>query len=163
VLSGCEKSSNPKANSVNETRQDAAVMNIVRACGTAAGIAQSAVRIIGLDVPSDAAISFEILSGRNVLSSETCEDMRQMQEFCNVSLRESESLNAKIIASLIQDRLADFEVFAREVERAIFRALGVKQAQGGRTLGLLAGEFAVPDDFSTDSEEINGLFFGDDG
>ena len=36
--------------SVNETRQDAEVMNIVRACGTAAGLAKSAVQVRGLEV-----------------------------------------------------------------------------------------------------------------
>ena len=117
--------------SVDETRQDAAVMNIVRACGTAAGIAQSAVQVIGLDVPSEAATCFEILSGRNVLSSETCEDMRQMEEFCDVALREPEALNAKIIASLIQDRLADFEVFAREVENALLKTSDDRQVERG--------------------------------
>lgn len=113
--------------SVNETRQDAAVMNIVRACGTATSIAKSAVQVIGLSVPSDAAKSFEILSDRNVLSSETCEDMRQIEAFCDIALREPESLSAEMIASLISDRLADFEVFAREAESALFKTSDDRQ------------------------------------
>jgi uncharacterized protein YutE (UPF0331/DUF86 family) len=149
--------------SVNETRQDAAVMNIVRACGTAAGIAKNAVQVFGLDVPSDAAKSFEILSDRNVLSSETCADMRQMAEFCDISLRESESLNAEMIASLINDRLADFEVFAREVESALLKTSDDRQIERGRTLGMVAGQLAVPDDLLAESDEINGMFFGDYG
>jgi prevent-host-death family protein len=31
-----------------------------------------------------------------------------------------------------------------------------------RRLGLLAGEFSVPDDFSEESEEINAMFYGGD-
>ena len=30
-----------------------------------------------------------------------------------------------------------------------------------RRLGLLAGRFSVPDDFSEESEEINAMFYGD--
>lgn len=31
-----------------------------------------------------------------------------------------------------------------------------------RKLGLLAGAFAVPDDFGQDSEEVDAMFYGDD-
>ena len=31
-----------------------------------------------------------------------------------------------------------------------------------RRLGLLAGKFSVPDDFSQESEEVNAMFYGDD-
>ena len=148
--------------SVNETRQDAAVMNIVRACGTAAGIAKSAVQVMGLDVPSEAATSFEILSDRNIANSETCARLQQMTEFSDVALREPESLSAEMIASLISDRLADFEVFAREVENALLKTSDDRQVERGRTLGLLADQFAVPDNFSTESDEINGMFYSDE-
>ncbi len=31
-----------------------------------------------------------------------------------------------------------------------------------RSLGLLAGKFSVPDDFSEHNDEINAMFYGDD-
>lgn len=34
------------------------------------------------------------------------------------------------------------------------------QVSRQRKLGLLAGRFSVPDDFSEDSEEINAMFYG---
>ena len=71
-------------------------------------------------------------------------------------------MNAKIIAPLIQDRLADFEVFAREVESALLKTSDDRQVERGRTLGLLADQFAVPDNFSTESDEINGMFYSDE-
>ena len=34
--------------------------------------------------------------------------------------------------------------------------------KGKRKLGLLEGEFSVPDDFNEESEEINEMFYGKD-
>ena len=35
------------------------------------------------------------------------------------------------------------------------------QSQGKRTLGLYAGQIAIPDDFSDEDEQINDMFYGE--
>ncbi len=39
--------------------------------------------------------------------------------------------------------------------------LVIHQPSGKRSLGLLKGEFTVPDDFINESDEMNEMFYGD--
>jgi prevent-host-death family protein len=36
------------------------------------------------------------------------------------------------------------------------------QVEGKRTLGLLAGQFTVPENFLDEDDQINNMFYGDD-
>jgi prevent-host-death family protein len=36
------------------------------------------------------------------------------------------------------------------------------QVEGKRTLGLLAGQFTVPENFLDEDDQINSMFYGDD-
>jgi prevent-host-death family protein len=36
------------------------------------------------------------------------------------------------------------------------------QVEGKRTLGLLAGQFTVPENFLDEDDQINSVFYGDD-
>ncbi len=37
------------------------------------------------------------------------------------------------------------------------------QPEGVRRLGIMEGQFTIPDDFDDESEEMNKMFYGEDG
>ena len=75
----------------------------------------------------------------------------------------------KINISEVKANLSKYVNMAYHGEKIVFLKNDVPvadivphQSEGKRTLGLLAGQFTVPDDFLDEDDQINRLFYGDD-
>tara|TARA_B100001093_G_C26618972_1_gene923688 strand:- start:399 stop:632 length:234 start_codon:yes stop_codon:yes gene_type:complete len=75
----------------------------------------------------------------------------------------------KINISEVKANLAKFVNMAYHGERIVILKNNIPlvdivphQVEGKRTLGLLAGQFTVPDDFLDEDDQINSMFYGDD-
>jgi uncharacterized protein YutE (UPF0331/DUF86 family) len=90
----------------DHTRQDAALLNVQRACETTIDLAQHLVRVRALGVPSSARDLFTLLAGAEIIDAPLAESLRKMVGFRNVAVHEYQRLNLDIVASVVEHELA---------------------------------------------------------
>lgn len=96
----------------DRTRQDAAILNVQRACETAIDLAQHLVRVRALGLPSSARDLFTLLETANIIDPALADSMRKMVGFRNVAVHEYQRLDIEIVASVIKHELAQILRFA---------------------------------------------------
>jgi len=97
------------------TRQDAAVMNLTRACEQAIDIANYIIRKRKLGIPVNSGDSFSLLSSASIITEELSERMIRMTAFRNIAVHEYQELNIDIVISIIQNGTADLIRFTEIV------------------------------------------------
>lgn len=102
------------------TRQDAAILNIQRACEAALDLGQHLIRRDRLGVPQSQRDVFTLLERSGRLSPELAESLRRMVGFRNIAVHDYQVLSLPIVIAIIEHNLHDLERFASlslEVER----------------------------------------------
>ncbi len=89
----------------NFSRQDAAILNITRACEQAIDLANHTIRAAKLGIPTESAESFSLLARAGVISSGLEEKLRGMVGFRNVAVHEYQKLDIGIVESIILNGL----------------------------------------------------------
>lgn len=97
------------------TRQDAAVLNVTRACESAIDLANMAIRKHRLGVPGDARESFALLQRGGFISADQSERLQRMVGFRNIAVHQYQDLDLKIVESVICDGLEDLLTFAERI------------------------------------------------
>jgi uncharacterized protein YutE (UPF0331/DUF86 family) len=97
------------------TRQDAAVLNVTRACEAAIDLANILIRKGRLGVPGDAKESFALLERGKVISAELSVRLQKMIGFRNVAVHQYQDLDLDIVATVIRSNLDDLLLFAENV------------------------------------------------
>ncbi len=90
------------------TRQDAAVLNIQRACEAALDMGQHLIRRERLGVPQSARDVFVLLAGGGWISTELATRMQKMVGFRNIAVHDYQSLQLPITVAVITGHLNDF-------------------------------------------------------
>jgi uncharacterized protein YutE (UPF0331/DUF86 family) len=85
----------------NQTKQDAIVLNLQRACETAIDLAMYVVSQRKLGVPQDSRDAFSLLQTARVLPAELVRCMQRMVGFRNVAVHEYARLNLEVVHSSI--------------------------------------------------------------
>ena len=99
------------------TRQDAAVMNIQRACEAAVDMANHIVRRDRLGVVSSARESFDTLVSAGFITQELAEAMKRMVGFRNLAVHDYQRLLLAVAERVIQRDLDDLLAFTEGVVR----------------------------------------------
>ncbi len=99
----------------NFTRQDAIVLNVLRACESAIDLAMHIVRKEKLGVPQSSRDSFGLLATNNWISKALAENLMNMVGFRNVAVHNYRELNIDILKSILEQRLSDFTNFTKAV------------------------------------------------
>ncbi len=97
------------------TRQDAAILNVTRACESAIDLANMLVRKQRLGVPGDARESFALLERGGLIAPELSNRMRRMIGFRNIAVHQYQELNLDIVETVIRDGLDDVLGFAETI------------------------------------------------
>jgi uncharacterized protein YutE (UPF0331/DUF86 family) len=97
----------------NFSRQDAAVLNIQRACEAALDIGQHLVRRDRLGVPQSARHTFDLLATAGVIDAPLAESMKKMVGFRNIAVHDYQSLLLPITVSIITTHLDEFLAFSK--------------------------------------------------
>lgn len=97
------------------TRQDAAVLNIMRACEQSIDLANYLVKKEKLGVPSDSAESFDLLAKGEILPTDLSSRLRKMIGFRNTVVHEYRPVNMKIVKTIITEDLTDIIRFTEIV------------------------------------------------
>jgi uncharacterized protein YutE (UPF0331/DUF86 family) len=97
----------------NYLLQDAAVLNIIRACETALYLANMWIRKKHLGIPSESRESFGILVREQILEPGLGEKLQKMVGFRNLAVHRYRDLDLDIVQTVIQKGLDDLLGFAK--------------------------------------------------
>jgi uncharacterized protein YutE (UPF0331/DUF86 family) len=101
----------------NQTRQDAIVLNLQRACETSIDAAMHLVRVRRLGIPQDTREAFDMLERAGIIDATLCGQLKKMVGFRNVAIHEYQKLNIDVVRAIIAERLEDFLDFTRVLLR----------------------------------------------
>ena len=99
----------------SHTRQDAAILNIQRACEAALDMGQYLVRRERLGVPQSSRDIFTLLAQAGWIDLPLAEDMKRMVGFRNIAVHEDQTLQLPIVISIIDQHLDQFLSFTRSI------------------------------------------------
>jgi uncharacterized protein YutE (UPF0331/DUF86 family) len=102
----------------NQTKQDAIVLNLQRACETAIDLAMYLVSQRKLGVPQDSRDAFSLLHTAGILPKDLAARMQRMVGFRNVAIHEYTRLNLEIVQAIITKQLGDFRTFSSTIVKA---------------------------------------------
>ncbi|MDH5739071.1 MAG: DUF86 domain-containing protein [Nitrospira sp.] len=99
----------------NQTKQDAIVLNLQRACETIIDLAMYVVSQRKLGVPQDSRDAFSLLQTGGILPADLAQRMQRMVGFRNVAIHEYTRLNLEVVHSIITKQLGDFRTFSSAI------------------------------------------------
>ncbi|MEX1058341.1 MAG: DUF86 domain-containing protein [Natronospirillum sp.] len=97
------------------TRQDAAILNIQRACEAAIDSGQYLIRKNHWGVPQSARDVFTLLSENDAISQDLAEAMKNMVGFRNIAVHSYQALALPVVKAIIEHHLTDFTVFRQHL------------------------------------------------
>lgn len=103
-----EYDADPASFATNYTRQDAAILNIQRACEAALDMGQHLIRRERLGVPQSARDVFTLLAQGSWISPALADGLRRMVGFRNIAVHDYETLQLPITIRIIQIHLDEF-------------------------------------------------------
>jgi len=103
----------------DQTRQDAVMLNLLRATEQAIDIAMHIVRVQRLGVPQTSREGFSLLVDAGVLDKDLALRMQAMVGFRNIAIHEYQKLDLDIVEKIIENHLVDFERFVAVVLKAL--------------------------------------------
>lgn len=94
------------------THQDAAVLNVERACEAAIDIANRIIRIRGLGVQASNRDAFDKLLEALVIDQHLCAKLKSMVGFRNIATHKYEELDPRVVRAVIENDLDDVLAFS---------------------------------------------------
>jgi len=102
----------------NQTKQDAIIFNLQRACETAIDLAMYVVSQRKLGVPQDSRDAFSLLQIAGILPADLTYRMQRMVGFRNIAVHEYTRLNLDVVQVIITKQLDDFRTFSSTIVKA---------------------------------------------
>lgn len=108
-----EYAAHPESFTQNYTRQDAAILNIQRACEAALDMGQHVIRREKLGVPQSARDVFALLAQGGWIPAELADALKRMVGFRNIALHDYQRLHLPIIVRIIETHLGEFLAYSK--------------------------------------------------
>lgn len=99
------------------TRQDAAILNILRGCKLALDLANILIRERGLGIPQSGRDSFRLLADAHLIESEHAAQLQRMIGFRNIAVHQYQTLDIAIVEAILQRDLDDLLAYAQTIVR----------------------------------------------
>jgi uncharacterized protein YutE (UPF0331/DUF86 family) len=106
---------NPEGFDDDYSRQDAAVLNILRACEQALDLANHIIKAHKMGIPTSSAESFDLLRKKSVIDSALTEKLKKMVHFRNVVIHQYQKMDIEIVKSVIKSDLDNLVAFTEKV------------------------------------------------
>lgn len=97
------------------SRQDAAILNIQRACEAALDMGQHIIRTRQLGITQSARDVFTLLAQANLIEANLAETMKRMVGFRNIAVHDYQALLLPIVENIIKNHLDDFINFSKQL------------------------------------------------
>jgi len=105
--------SDPASFATNFSRQDAAILNIQRACEAALDMGQHLIRRDRLGVPQSARDVFALLARAGRIEQGLAEGLQRMVGFRNIAVHDYQSLQLPITVAIIEKHLDEFLQYSK--------------------------------------------------
>ena len=105
--------SDPATFASNVTRQDAAILNIQRACEATLDMGQHLIRRDRLGVPQSARDVFALLARAGRIEPALAEGLQRMVGFRNIAVHDYQSLQLPITVAIIEKHLDEFLQYSK--------------------------------------------------
>ncbi|MDX3772993.1 DUF86 domain-containing protein [Chromatiaceae bacterium AAb-1] len=103
----------PATFSADYTRQDAAILNIQRACEAALDMGQHLIRKYRLGIPQSSRDVFSLLAEARIIPNELAANLKNMVGFRNIAVHDYQKLQLPITVAIIEKHLTDFLEYSR--------------------------------------------------
>ena len=103
-----EYAANPSGFGTDFTRQDAAILNIQRACEAALDMGQHLIRREQLGLPQSARDVFTLLAQGGWITAELADGLKRMVGFRNIAVHDYQALQLPITVRIIEQHLDEF-------------------------------------------------------
>ena len=103
----------------NYTRQDAALLNVLRACETAIDLANHVIRAYKLGIPVSSADSFKLLRTEQIIDSRLAERLERMVGFRNTVIHQYTKTDLRIVEAVIVSELDELLAFADRIREYV--------------------------------------------
>ncbi|MFZ3123655.1 MAG: DUF86 domain-containing protein [Acidovorax sp.] len=107
--------SDPASFATNFTRQDAAILNIQRACEAALDMGQHLIRRDRLGIPQSARDVFALLARAGRIEPPLAEGLKRMVGFRNIAVHDYQSLQLPITVAIIEKHLDEFLQYSKAI------------------------------------------------
>jgi uncharacterized protein YutE (UPF0331/DUF86 family) len=91
-----------------QMRQDAVMLNLLRACEAAIDMAMHVVRSRRLGLPQESRDAFGLLNNAGLLDDDLTHRMKGMVGFRNIAVHDYRKLDLNIVRAILEQRLDDF-------------------------------------------------------
>jgi len=98
---------------IDHTRQDAAILNIQRACEAALDMGQYIIRREKLGVPQSTRDVFALLAQAGWIHADLADALKRMVGFRNIAVHDYQTLQLPIVVAVITRHLEDFLQFSK--------------------------------------------------
>lgn len=110
-----EYAANPLGFATDFTRQDAAILNIQRACEAALDMGQHLIRRERLGVPQSARDVFALLARAGWIDAALADSLKRMVGFRNIAVHDYQALQLPITVNIITAHLDEFLAYSRAI------------------------------------------------
>ena len=93
------------------TRQDAAILNITRACEQALDLTNHIIKTHKMGIPTSSRESFDLLERQGVIPNDLAVKLRKMIGFRNTAVHQYQQLNIDIVIEIIRSGLDELITF----------------------------------------------------
>lgn len=108
-----EYAADPASFAYNYTRQDAAILNIQRACEATLDMGQHLIRREKLGLPQSSRDVFTLLARGGWIEPALAENLKRMVGFRNIAVHDYQTLHLPITVSIITQHLDDFRHYSQ--------------------------------------------------
>ena len=103
----------------NYTRQDAALLNVLRACETTIDLANHVIRADRLGIPVSSADSFKLLRTEQIIDTRLAERLEKMVGFRNTIIHQYTETDLRIVKAVIVSELDELLAFADRIREHV--------------------------------------------
>jgi uncharacterized protein YutE (UPF0331/DUF86 family) len=105
----------------NDTKQDASILNLQRACEASIDLAMHTISELDLGVPQSSRDAFDRLCQHGLIDQELNRKMKAMVGFCNIAVHDYQTIQINVLNTIITDHLEDFLLFTEKVKAYHFK------------------------------------------
>jgi uncharacterized protein YutE (UPF0331/DUF86 family) len=110
--------SDPSTFAADITRQDAAIMNIQRACMAALDCGQHLIRRERLGIPASAGDVFSLLSAGGWITGQLASSLQSLVDFRDLAIHNDRAVQPADTVAVVRDQLDSFLAFTSQISRA---------------------------------------------
>lgn len=110
-----EYEKSPSTFASDHTRQDAAILNVQRACEAALDMGQHLIRRERVGVPQSSRDVFALLAQAGWIEADLATRLQKMVGFRNIAVHDYQALQLPIVEAVITKHLSDFTAYSKAI------------------------------------------------